>query len=135
MKKGFTCGAFDVLHPGHVLMFEEAKTVCDYLIVAVQSDPTINRPEKNKPVQPLSDRVTMVQAIRFVDEVVTYNTEEELLALLVRIKPDIRIIGADWKGRPFTGHELPIEIYFNSRDHGYSSTALKDRVVKNHGKH
>ena len=82
MKKGFSCGAFDVLHPGHVLMLEEAKSVCDYLIIGVQSDPTIDRAYKNKPIQTLEERVLMVKAIRFVDEVVTYDTEAELFELL-----------------------------------------------------
>lgn len=133
MKRGFTCGAFDVLHPGHILMLEEAKSVCDYLIIGVQSDPTIDRAYKNKPIQTLEERVLMVKAVRFVDKVITYDTEAELFDLLKKLKPDIRIIGADWKGKLYTGHGLPIEMYFNSRDHGYSSTELKDRVVKKHG--
>ena len=129
MKVGFTCGAFDVLHTGHVLMLEEAKSVCDYLIVGVQSDPNIDRSSKNKPVQSYDERIITVQAIKYVDEIVLYNTEDDLVDLLKRLKPDIRILGADWQGKKYTGWELPIEPYFNSRDHGYSSSSLRKRIA------
>jgi glycerol-3-phosphate cytidylyltransferase len=128
VKTGFTCGAFDLLHVGHAQMLEECKTVCDYLIVGVQSDPTIDRPEKNKPIQSLSERVGMVRAIRWVDEVVTYDTEEELLEILHSRPVDVRIMGADWRGRNYTGEGLPIEVYFNSRGHSYSTSELRQRV-------
>jgi glycerol-3-phosphate cytidylyltransferase len=127
-KTGFTCGAFDLLHAGHAQMLEECKIVCDYLIVGVQSDPTIDRPEKNKPVQSLSERVGMVRAIRWVDEVVTYDTEEDLLEILRSRPVDVRIMGADWRGRDYTGQGLPIEVYFNSRGHTYSTSELRQRV-------
>jgi glycerol-3-phosphate cytidylyltransferase len=127
-KTGFTCGAFDLLHAGHAQMLEECKCVCDYLIVGVQSDPTIDRPEKNKPVQSLAERVSMMRAIRWVDEVVTYNTEEELREILRSRPVDVRIMGADWRGRNYTGQELPIEIHFNSREHSYSTSELRLRV-------
>ena len=129
MKVGFTCGAFDVLHTGHVLMLEEAKSVCDYLIVGVQSDPNIDRSSKNKPVQSYDERIITVQAIKYVDEIVLYNTEDDLVNLLKRLKPDIRILGADWQGKKYTGWELPIEPYFNSRNHGYSSSSLRKRIA------
>ena len=129
MKVGFTCGAFDVLHTGHALMLEEAKSVCDYLIVGVQSDPNIDRSEKNKPVQDYEERITMVKAIRYVDEIVLYDTEASLVELLSRLKPDIRVLGADWQGKKYTGWELPIEPYFNSRNHGYSSSSLRRRIM------
>ena len=125
---GFTCGAFDLLHAGHALMLEEAKSQCNYLIVGVQSDPSIDRPDKNKPIQSYEERLTMVKAIKFIDEVVTYDTEADLFALLKRIKPDVRVLGADWEGKQFTGHDLPIECYFNKRDHGWSSSNLRKRV-------
>jgi len=128
MKVGFTCGAFDILHTGHALMLEEAKSVCDHLIVAVQSDPSIDREEKNRPVQSYEERIMMVKSIKFVDEVVLYDTEDDLVELLKKIKPDIRIIGADWQGKKYTGWDLPIEPYFNSRTHSYSSTSLRHRV-------
>tara|TARA_Y100001963_G_scaffold69845_1_gene97267 strand:- start:311 stop:826 length:516 start_codon:yes stop_codon:yes gene_type:complete len=129
-KVGFTCGAFDLLHTGHVLMLEEAKSVCDYLIVGVQSDPSIDRPGKNKPIQSYKERLIMVHGIKFVDEVVTYETEAELLEILKDLEPDIRILGEDHKGKPFTGDDLPFEIYFNSRDHDWSTSNLRKRVYE-----
>ena len=127
-KVGFTCGAFDLLHTGHALMLAEAREQCEYLVVAVQSDPSIDRIQKNRPVQSYEERIIMVNAIKFVDEVVLYDTEEDLVSLLKDIMPDIRVVGADWEGKEFTGHELPIEVYFNSRDHGYSTSDLRRRV-------
>jgi glycerol-3-phosphate cytidylyltransferase len=130
MRIGFTCGAFDLLHAGHALMLQEAKQQCDHLIVAVQSDPSIDRPEKNSPVLTYEERILMVKAIRWVDEVRLYDTEKQLCALLEEISPDVRIVGSDWKGKTFTGHELKIEIYFNTRDHGWSTSSLRERVHK-----
>ncbi len=130
MIKGITAGAFDLLHAGHVLMLKEAKEQCDYLIVALQTDPTIDRPEKNKPTQTLEEREIQLLGCRYVDEIVMYNTEAELYDLLAKIKPDIRIIGADWKGKKFTGYDLPIKIYHNSREHHYSSSELRERIKK-----
>ena len=127
--RGFTCGAFDLLHAGHAMMLKEAREKCDHLIVGVQGDPSIDRPDKNKPIQSYEERITMVKAIRWVDEVVLYNTEEELYKLLQDLKPELRIIGADWKGKAFTGFDLPIKVAFNSRDHGYSSSELRARVM------
>ena len=125
---GFTCGAFDLLHAGHALMLAEAKEQCDYLIVAVQSDPSIDRPEKNSPVQSYEERLTMVRSIRWVDDVICYDTEKDLYDLLVDISPDVRVVGADWKGKKFTGHDLDINVYFNTRDHGWSTSDLRTRV-------
>lgn len=125
---GFTCGAFDLLHAGHAMMLEEARNQCDYLVVGVQTDPSIDRPEKNSPVQSFEERLTMVKAIKWVDEVCTYDTEESLVRLLEKLSPDIRVVGADWIGKKFTGHELDIKIYFNSRDHGWSTSDLRTRV-------
>ena len=130
MKIGFTCGAFDLLHTGHALMLKEARAQCDHLIVAVQSDPSLDRPEKNSPIQSYEERTIMVKAIRWVDEVRFYDTESDLYALLEEIKPDVRIVGIDWQGKQFTGCELPIKIYFNSRDHGWSTSDLRDRVYR-----
>jgi len=130
MKIGFTCGAFDLLHTGHALMLKEARVQCDHLIVAVQSDPSLDRPEKNSPIQSYEERTIMVKAIRWVDEVRFYDTESDLYALLEEIKPDVRIVGIDWQGKQFTGCELPIKIYFNSRDHGWSTSDLRDRVYR-----
>jgi glycerol-3-phosphate cytidylyltransferase len=133
-KLGFTCGTFDLLHAGHALMFKEAKEQCDYLIVAVQSDPSLDRPEKNSPIQSYEERVAMVKAIRWVDEICHYDTEDQLYKTLQTINPDIRIIGADWKGKEYTGHDLDIEVYFNSRDHAWSTSSLRDRVYKSEEK-
>ena len=100
-KVGFTCGAFDVLHTGHALMLKEAREQCDWLVVAVQSDPSADRPLKNRPIQGYDERITMVQSIKWVDEVMYYDTEDQLYSLLVDLNPDVRIIGADWKGKAY----------------------------------
>jgi len=134
MKKnkivGITFGSFDLCHYGHALMFEECKEYCDYLIVGVQSDPSIDRPEKNKPIQSHEERIGIVSSLKFVDEVVAYDTEDDLIKVLKDIQPDIRILGADHEGKPFTGHELHIKCIFNSRDHGYSTSELRKRVFE-----
>ena len=134
MKKnkvvGITFGSFDLCHYGHVLMFEECKDFCDYLIVGVQSDPSIDRPEKNFPIQSHEERLGLVKSIKHVDEVRSYTTESSLIDLLKEINPDVRIIGADHKGTRFTGYDLDIKIIFNSRDHGFSTSELRNRVYK-----
>ena len=127
-KIGFTCGAFDLMHAGHALMLKEASEQCDYLIVGVQGDPSIDRPDKNTPVQSYEERIITVDAIRWVNEIVLYNTEAELYRLLEELSPDIRIVGADWKGKEFTGYDLPIEVYYNTRDHEWSTSFLRERV-------
>jgi len=130
MTKGFTCGAFDLLHAGHALMLKECKNHCDYLIVGLQRDPSVDRKNKNKPVQDYEERDIMIRSIKWVDEVVYYDTEEDLYELLKSIDIDVRIVGADWQGKPFTGHDLPINVVFNSRDHGYSTSSLRERVYQ-----
>lgn len=135
MIKGITFGAFDLLHAGHCLMLEEAKKQCDYLIVGLQEDPSQTPEEyrgkkKNKPVQDLRERQIQLTANRYVDEVIIYKTEEDLYKLLINLKPDVRIIGADWKNKKFTGWDLPIKVYYNSRDHNYSSTGLRKRILE-----
>ena len=128
---GITFGSFDLCHYGHVLMFEECKQYCDYLIVGVQSDPSIDRPEKNSPIQSHEERLGLVNSIKFVDEVKSYNTESDLVDMLKEVNPDIRILGADHEGTKFTGYELSsIKIIFNSRDHGYSTSELRRRVYE-----
>ena len=134
MKKiGFTCGAFDLCHAGHMLVFKEAKTVCGYLIVFLQEDPSVDDPNyrgkiKNKPVMSLEERKIILDGIRYIDEVRTYTTEADLYEKLKNLKADIRIIGADWKGKKFTGCDLPFEVYYNSRGHNFSTTTLRERV-------
>jgi glycerol-3-phosphate cytidylyltransferase len=129
-KIGFTCGSFDLIHPGHIMMLEEAKSVCDILVVGVQSDPSVDRPGKNKPIQTHEERLIMVSAVRYVDEVVSYDTEADLLLLLRKLHPDIRIIGSDHKGKEYTGHELSIKVHYNSRDHDWSTTNLRKLVYE-----
>ena len=132
MKIGFTCGAFDLCHAGHMLMLKECKEYCDFLIVGLQTDPTIDRPEKNKPVQDLEERRTQLEAVKYIDKIVTYDTEKDLYELLANNPHgiNVRIIGADWEGKPFTGHDLPLETVFNSRTHSYSSSNLRKRVAE-----
>ena len=108
---GFTCGSFDLLHAGHVLMLEECKSVCDYLVVGLQTDPSLDRPRKNSPVQSLEERRIQLSAIRYVDEVLVYETEKDLVKMLIEVQPDLRILGADWEGKDYTGCALPIECY------------------------
>lgn len=131
-KVGVTVGAFDLCHAGHILVFKEAKTVCDYLIVGLQSDPTIDRPEKNKPVMSLEERKIILESIKYIDQIFVYDTEEGLYDILKKNEfgIDVRIIGSDWKGKNYTGHDLPIEMYFNTRDHGFSTTALRRRIYE-----
>ena len=134
MKKvyniGFTCGAFDLLHAGHALMFEECKKYCNYLIVGLQRDPSVDRPNKNKPIQSYEERKIMLSSIKWVDKILFYDTEKQLEELLVSTDIDVRIIGADWKGKKFTGHNLEIPVVFNTRDHGFSTSDLRARVFK-----
>ena len=129
-KTGFTCGAFDLLHAGHILMFKEAREQCDYLIVGLQTDPSIDRPDKHKPIQSVEERRIVLEGIRYIDEIFEYKTEKDLYKFLKLSQDsiDIRIVGADWKGKEFTGYDLPIKIYFNSRNHNYSSSELRKRI-------
>ncbi len=127
---GFTCGAFDLCHYGHVLMFKECKDVCDYLIVGIQDDPSVDRLWKNKPIQSLEERAGIVSSIRWVDKVLVYKTEKDLYNLLKKIRPDVRILGADWEGKNYTGWDLPIKAYFNKRDHEFSTSELRKRVYE-----
>lgn len=129
MKKvGITAGAFDLPHAGHMLMFQEARAHCDCLIVLLQTNPTIDRPEKNKPIMSLYERYTILRSVKYIDKIIVYETESDLYLLLKDLKPDIRFIGSDWKDKEFTGKDLPIEIYFNKRDHGFSTSELRKRV-------
>ena len=129
-KIGITFGAFDLLHAGHCLMLQDAKTVCDYLIVGLHTDPTIDRPQKNKPVQSVFERYVQLKALAVVDEIIPYQTEAELLDILHSIPVHVRIIGADYLGKDFTGRGLDMEIYYSSRDHSFSSSDLRVRVAE-----
>jgi glycerol-3-phosphate cytidylyltransferase len=130
MKVGFTCSTFDLFHAGHVMMLKEAKTQCDYLIVGLQMDPTIDRPTtKNKPLQTVLERFIQVQACKFVDEIIPYATEKELMDILTSYPIDVRIVGEEYRDKQFTGFNLPISVYFNSRQHSFSTTELRQRVL------
>lgn len=134
MKVGFTCSTFDLFHAGHIIMLKEAKAQCDYLIVGLQTDPTIDRPkEKNKPVQSIFERYVQLQACKFVDEIVVYATEKELVDILLSYPIDVRILGNEYEDRSFTGRQecisRGIKFYFNKREHTFSTTELRQRVV------
>ena len=131
---GFTCSTFDLLHAGHILMLAEAKSQCDYLIVGLQTNPAIDRPEtKNRPVQSIVERQIQLAACRYVDEVVVYQTEQDLVDLLLILPLDVRILGVEYEDKDFTGrgecYDRGIEIVFNRRDHSFSSSSLRKRVV------
>lgn len=130
MVVGFTCSCFDLFHAGHIMMLKEAKEQCDYLIVGLQTDPTIDRPQKNKPVQSVFERFVQLEACKYVDEIVVYATEKDLLDILQSYKIDIRIIGEEYRNKKFTGDELPISLHFNKRRHSFSTTELRARVVQ-----
>ncbi len=130
MLVGFTCSTFDLFHAGHVLMLKEAKDQCDYLIAGLQTDPTIDRPDtKNKPVQSVFERFVQLSACTYVDEVIPYETEDDLLNLLQSLPIGIRILGEEYADKTFTGCLLDIPVYFNSRKHVYSTTELRTRIV------
>lgn len=129
MRIGFTCSTFDLFHAGHIMMLKEAKKQCDYLIVGLQTDPTIDRPDtKNKPIQTLFERFVQLQSCKYVDEIVPYSTEKELMDILLSHPIDVRIIGEEYKDAHFTGRELDIEMYYNRRKHSFSTTSLRQRV-------
>ena len=135
MKKGITFGAFDLFHAGHILMFEEARTVCDHLIVAIQTDPSLDREAKNSPVQSIEEREIQVNACRFVDEVIIYDREADLIEILDTLDWDVRILGDEYKDKEFTGRDKYLEkCYFNKRPHSFSSSELRERVAKEHFK-
>ena len=133
LKVGFTCSAFDLCHAGHISMLAEARNYCDYLIVGLQNDPTLDRPTKNRPVQSIVERYIQVSSSKYVDEVIPYNTEKDLEDLLLMLPIDIRILGDEYKDKNFTGRDIcikrGIEIYFNGREHSFSTSDLRRRVA------
>jgi glycerol-3-phosphate cytidylyltransferase len=135
LKIGITFSTFDMLHAGHVAMLAEAKNHCDYLIAGLQTDPTIDRPDtKNRPVQSVVERQIQLAACRYVDEVVVYQTEQDLVDLLLILPIDVRILGVEYADKPFSGdsecYSRGIQIIFNGRDHSFSSSSLRRRVVE-----
>lgn len=135
MKIGFTCSTFDLLHAGHIMMLREAKSVCDHLIVGLQVDPTIDRPkEKNFPVQSLVERYVQLSSVEYVDEIIPYQTERDLEDILQMYPIEVRILGEEYREQEFTGKDIcrarGIELYFNKRDHRFSTTDLRKRVCE-----
>lgn len=134
MKKGITFSTWDLLHAGHIGMLREAKANCDYLIAGLQTDPSVDRKEKNQPVQTLVERYTQLNALKFVDEIVPYETEQDVIDILELFELDIRFLGEEYKEQDFTGKDVcrkrGIELHFNKRDHRFSSSDLRKRVAK-----
>lgn len=132
MKTGITFGVFDLLHAGHIMMLEEAKRNCDYLIVGLNTDPSEVSPEKNKPTQTIVERYIQLEGCRYVDEIIPYETEQDLADIIKAMPIDIRFIGEEYRDKDFTGRkyciEEDIEIFFNKRSHRFSSSELR-RVV------
>ena len=129
-ERGIIAGSFDLLHPGYIMMFNEAKSICRHLIVALQTDPTLDRPDKCKPVQSWDERRDILLSLRQVDEVIPYSTEESLRRLLGSTAYDIRILGSDYLGKRFTGDDLEKPVYYCNRGHSYSLTDLKRRIAE-----
>ena len=134
MKIGFTCSTFDLFHAGHIIMLKEAKEQCDWLIVGLQTDPTIDRPDtKNKPVQSMFERYVQLEACKYVDEVIPYSTEKELVDILLSYPINVRILGDEYENKLFTGRSecisKGIQFHFNKREHTFSTTELRQRVV------
>lgn len=135
-KIGFTCSCFDILHAGHYLMLKDAKNQCDFLVVGLQTDPTLdlnyrvetNGKNKNVPIQDFKERLIQIEGCKYVDLVVEYSTEESLYELIKQINPDVRILGSDWNGKKYTGYDLPIHIHWHNRDHDYSTSNLRNRI-------
>jgi glycerol-3-phosphate cytidylyltransferase len=134
MNVGFTCSTFDLLHAGHLIMLREAKDQCDYLICGLQVDPSVDRAEKNAPVQTVVERYTQLKGVEYVDEIIPYGTEIDLEDILSMYPINVRILGEEYRDKPFTGRDIcrkrDIELYFNKRDHRFSSSDLRRRVCE-----
>ena len=132
MKVGITFSAFDLFHSGHVAMLKEAKSSCDYLIVGLQTDPTIDRPEKNKPIQSVFERYVQLEGCKYINEIIPYATEQDLIDILLTYKIDVRFIGEEYRKVDFTGKQIcvdkDIEIYYNKRQHSFSTSGLRKRI-------
>ncbi len=133
MTIGIVASSFDLLHAGHIMMLREAKSKCDHLIAAIQTDPTVDRPEKNTPVQTIVERYIQLSAVKYVDEIIVYTTEQDLEDILEMYPIDIRVLGEEYRDKDFTGREIckrrGIQLYFNKRDHRFSSSDLRKRVT------
>ena len=134
MIGGFTCSAFDLLHAGHILMLEEAKKNCGYLIVGLQNDPSFDRPTKNKPIQSLVERYIQLKGVKYIDEIIVYNTEKDLEDLLKILDIQVRFVGEEYKDKALTGRDIctarNIKIHYNKRQHSFSTTELRSRIAR-----
>jgi glycerol-3-phosphate cytidylyltransferase len=134
MKVGITFSTFDLLHAGHIQMLREAKEHCDYLIFGLQLDPSLDRPEKNSPVQTIVERYTQLAGVKYVDEIIPYASEKDVEDILTMYHIDVRILGDEYKEKDFTGKDIckkrGIQLYFNKRDHRFSSSDLRKRVAE-----
>ena len=134
LKIGFTASQFDMLHAGHIAMLSEARNHCDYLIAGLQNNASWDRPEKNEPIQSIVERQIQLAATRYVDEIVVYNTEKDLEDILLTLPLDVRILGVEYRDKEFTGRDIcvsrDIELIYNKRDHSFSSSSLRKRVVE-----
>ena len=135
MKTGITFSAFDLFHSGHVAMLKEARNKCDYLMVGLQTDPTIDRPEKNKPIQSVFERYVQLEGYKYIDEIIPYATEQDLIDILLTYNINVRFIGEEYKTKEFTGKQLcvdkGIELYYNKRQHSFSTSGLRKRIEQN----
>ena len=138
LRIGFTASQFDLLHTGHIAMLAEAKNHCDYLICGLQNNASMDRPEKNSPIQSIVERQITLAAVRFVDEIVVYNTEKDLEDILLTLPIDVRILGVEYMEKEFTGRAIcekrGVQLVFNSRDHSFSSTSLRERIWQTENK-
>ena len=134
MRVGFTCSTFDLLHAGHIQMLREAKQQCDYLICGLQMDPSVDRAEKNAPVQTIVERYTQLKGVKYVDEIIPYGTEADLEDILTMYQIDVRILGEEYRDKTFTGRAIcakrGIDLYYNKRDHRFSTSDLRKRVCE-----
>jgi len=129
---GFTASSFDLFHSGHVAMLKEAKANCEYMIVGMQTDPTIDRPEKNKPIQSVFERYVQLEGCKYIDEIIPYETEKDLEDIFLTYKIDVRFIGEEYKDKEFTAKQLCVDknvkIHYNKRQHSFSTTNLRKRI-------
>jgi len=130
MKKGLVAGNFDIIHPGYIKMFRECKTICNHFTVLLHSDPSIERPEKLKPILTLDERIEVLSSIKYIDDIQSYTYESELYELIKKGEYSIRFLGDDYRNKPFTGDDLKIDIHYLKRDHGWSTTKFKNLIAK-----
>lgn len=129
-KTGMIAGNFDVIHPGYIHMFNECSTACDRLVLFLHEDPSIERPEKLKPILSVEDRILVLNSLKQIDEIVVYKTEKDLYDLIVKTSPEVRFLGDDYKGKSFTGDDLDIPIHWLDRSHGWSTTKYKTEIAR-----